>query len=146
MSHLFGLFLGALFGLWAGPIGIAFPIVAFVKRLKYRWGALFGYAIGLVAAMFMYQALDSYVFGDSPRETVEIEAPVRTETHTSVKDPRDVPKIVLGRDHEPAEGSGVPLWLIAAIPGALIAMFGVAGALWMLQSSPPEEDQLSDKH
>lgn len=137
MRPLFGLVLGAFIGLWAGPIGVVFPIAAFAKGLPYRWGALVGYCIGLAAAMVAYQSLDAFVFQ-------EPEPPQLPLPSVPVAPVDEVRPVALGVDQSVSSDPIVPLWVVAAIPGALIAMLGVAGALWILRND--DEGEISDRH
>lgn len=145
MRQLFGLFLGALIGLWAGPVGIVFPLVAFWRGLPYRWGALIGYVVGLSGAMLLYASLDDLVF----QEPEWAEEAIRNRMLGD--DPPDLPPLPEdvpapeGSPPEPKEAPPPPAWLIAIIPGALIASLGVAGAGWILSTSE-DEDAVSDRH
>lgn len=138
MNPLFGLFLGVFIGVWAGPVGAVFPLVAFLRGLPYRWGALVGYVIGLAIAMYLYASLDSIVFREPAYHEEDVHYEV-TPAPVAVQPVEPAPTV----RRDPGDGV-TPAWMIAIIPGALLATLGMAGAGWILMTSP--DDELSDRH
>ncbi|MEN0064561.1 MAG: hypothetical protein AAGA48_20600 [Myxococcota bacterium] len=132
MHLIYGLVIGVLLGLWAGPVGVVGPFVAFFKKLPMRWGLLIGYLVGLTGAVLFYQVLDDLVFG-RPLGTSAQERAAWLEAH-------QVPEAPPVKAPQEQDWS-IPIWPMAAVPGGLIALFGVVGAATILNAHSDDSEE-----